>query len=351
VTLALALCAVVAAAAAVSSRSWRAPFPRPAPRSPRAIREDVPVLVDGLAAALGSGLSLPLAFAEVAPTLRPELAGATRRVAASLSLGASIPSAVEALSEIVPAEDVAPLVIVLASFARSGGRVGDGLERVAALLRGRLALEEERHALTAQSRASATVLVSLAPLGAAFLGIAMPDYGSTVIRDGLGLAALALAFEAAGALWLWRIVRRAAAAPDLASFLEAVVVGLDAGLTFERALSGLIERVPSLARAAEARRLLADLALGVPLATALRAFASRPEEARVAALVAASTRFGSPLAHVLVVQAEALRATERYRAQAVARRLPVLMLFPLAICVLPALLLVFLGPPLLTLLR
>ena len=59
----------------------------------------------------------------------------------------------------------------------------------------------------------------------------------------------------------------------------------------------------------------------------------------------------SPLAHLLVLRADALRETERHRAEAKARRMPILMLFPLALCILPALLLVFLGPPLLSLLR
>ena len=68
-------------------------------------------------------------------------------------------------------------------------------------------------------------------------------------------------------------------------------------------------------------------------------------------LVSAATRLGTPLAELLVAQADALRETERRRAQAHARRLPVHMLFPLAFCVLPALLIVFLGPPLLSLLR
>src|SRR5256885_13230324 len=97
--------------------------------------------------------------------------------------------------------------------------------------------------------------------------------------------------------------------------------------------------------------LLADLRLGAGLSRALRAFATGPDEARIAALVATSARFGSPLAHLLVLQADALRETERHRAEAKARRMPILMLFPLALCILPALLLVFLGPPLLSLLR
>lgn len=315
------------------------------------MRAALPTLVDALAAALGSGLSLPLAFAEIAPTLRPELATPTRRVASSLTLGARVSDAIAAYADVAPPEDVAPIAIVLASFARSGGRVSASLERLASLLRARLALAEERNALTAQSRASALVLVVLAPLGAVFFSLAMPDYLPTLVGDGLFLLALAILFEAAGSLWLWRIVRASALPPDLATFLDAVVVGLEAGLTFERALSGLVERAPNLVRARDARRLLADLALGRSLADALQAFASKPEEARIAALVGASMRFGSPLARLLVVQAEAIRATERHRAEAAARRLPILMLFPLALCILPALLLVFLGPPLLTLLR
>ncbi|MBM4420772.1 MAG: type II secretion system F family protein, partial [Chloroflexi bacterium] len=64
----------------------------------------------------------------------------------------------------------------------------------------------------------------------------------------------------------------------------------------------------------------------------------------------ASTRFGAPLAPLLVQQADALRERERSRAETQARRLPLLLLFPLTFCVLPALLVVFLGPPLLSLL-
>jgi Flp pilus assembly protein TadB len=320
-------------------------------RRDRELRAALPTLVDTLAAALGSGLSLSLAFAEVAPTLPPLLGGASRRSAAALALGARVEEALGAYDEIVPADELAPVTIVLSSFARSGGRVGASLERVARLLRARLALEEERSALTAQARASAFVLVALAPLGATFFTIAMPDYLPTLIGAGAGLLGLAFVFEIVGAAWLWRIVRGTVAPVDLANFLDAVVVGLDAGLTFERALAVLVERSSAFGRVAEARRLLADIALGTSLPDALRTFATRPDEARVAALVAAATRFGSPLAPLLVLQSEALRSTERHRAEATARRLPVLMLFPLTFCILPALLIVFLGPPLLALLH
>jgi tight adherence protein C len=324
-------------------RRWR--------RSQGDARLALPALVDALAAALASGLSLPLAFAEVWPTLPRSLASSTRRAANLLALGVRVREASRELFAVVPAEDLAPLVVVLETFARSGGRVSASLERVAALLRSRLALDEERRALTAQGRASAAVLVALAPLGAVFFGVAMPDYAAALTGEGGVLLLAAAAFEAVGAFWLWQILRVTTAGGDLATFLDAVVVGLEAGLSFERALGMLVERAPAVARLADARRLLADLSLGQGLQVSLRQFASGPDEARVASLISASTRFGSPLAHLLVVQADALRTSERHRAEATARRLPLLMLFPLAFCILPALLIVFLGPPLVALLR
>jgi tight adherence protein C len=316
----------------------------------RETRAALPALAEAVAAALSSGLSLPMALAEVAPTLPPGLAAPTRRAASALILGATVGDALRAYARAVPDEDIAPLAVVLTSFARSGGRVGGSLARVAALMRGRLALEDERAALTAQGRVSAMVLVALAPIGALFFALATPDYAAIFLGRGIGLLGVALVLEVVGALWLWRIVRATAPPPDLATFLDAVVVGLEAGLTFERALAALVERAPLFGRLSDARRLLADLALGRSLPDALLHFGRGGDDARIAALVVAATRFGAPLAELLVIQADALRTTERRRAEADARRLPVLMLFPLAITILPALLIVFLGPPLLSLL-
>jgi tight adherence protein C len=311
----------------------------------------LPGLVDAIAAALGSGLSVQLALAEVAPTLPRGLSRPTERAAAAMALGAPVDEALGAYDGVVAAEDLAPFAIVLGAFARSGGRIGRSLGRVAALLRGRIALEDERNALTAQGRASAFVLVALAPLGGAFFAVMTPEYLAVMFDRGRVLLVAAIALEVVGALWLWRILRLTTGGADLATLLDAVIVGLEAGLTFELALAALVARAPTVARLPEARRLLADLALGRGAHAAFASFGSAGStEARVAALVRAATRFGSPLANLLMTQADALRASDRRKAEAQARRLPILMLFPLALCVLPALLCVFLGPPLLSLL-
>jgi tight adherence protein C len=320
-------------------------------RAAHATRVGLPALIDAIAAALAAGLSLDLAFREVAPTLAPVLGQATARVASSLRLGEPIDRALAAYDGVVPAAELAPFAIVLGAFARSGGRVGRSLERVARLLRGRLALDAERAALTAQGRLSAAVLVGLAPLGALFFMILTPSYLGIFFGPGRPLGALAIALEVAGAAWLWYLVRTPSETPELAALLDAVVVGLDAGLSFELALAMLVARSPRVARLGEARRLLADLRLGRTPREAFAAFAaSGSDEARIAALVESASRFGAPLAELLVAQADALRDAERRQAESAARRLPILMLFPLSLCVLPALLVVFLGPPLLSLL-
>jgi Flp pilus assembly protein TadB len=320
-------------------------------RERASLRSALPALVDAIAAALAAGLSLEQAFSEVAPTLPAALGRPTASVATALRLGEPIDRSLSAYAGVVPAAELAPLAIVLSAFARSGGQIGRSLARVARLLRGRLALDAERAALSAQGRLSAIVLVALAPLGALFFAILTPSYVGTILGSGRGLAVAALVLESCGAIWLWRIVRAPSDTPELAALLDAVVVGLDAGLSFELALAALVARSPRVARLPEARRLLADLRLGRPPRLAFQAFAlSGSDEARIAALVESARRFGAPLADLLVAQADALREAERHRAEAKARRLPVLMTFPLTFCVLPALLLVFLGPPLLSLL-
>ena len=190
-------------------------------------------------------------------------------------------------------------------------------------------------------------MLFLGTVGLVFLLLARP-----IVRRGRGLLLLAVVLEVVATIWLARLVRTPPAAADLAALLDAVVVGLDAGLSFEQSLRALLERNADVGRIRDARLLAADLSLGVRRDRAFGTFAARGgPEARVAAIVSAATRLGAPLAELLVLQADALREAERRRAEGRARRLPILMMFPLTFCVLPALLIVFLGPPLLSMLR
>lgn len=136
----------------------------------------------------------------------------------------------------------------------------------------------------------------------------------------------------------------------LALLLDALVLSLEAGMSLELAL-GRIAGAGGPA-APLAAGMVADLSLGRGHRAALARFGERGDDARrVAGMILVAHRLGAPLAQALAVQADSLRLERRRRAEARARRLPVLILFPLTLCVLPALLLLFLGPPLLSFLR
>src|SRR5438477_10944399 len=77
----------------------------------RECRLALPGLVDSVAAALSSGLSVQLALIEVAPTLPRALARPTERAGASIALGASVDEALGAYAGAVAGEDLAPFAI------------------------------------------------------------------------------------------------------------------------------------------------------------------------------------------------------------------------------------------------
>lgn len=136
----------------------------------------------------------------------------------------------------------------------------------------------------------------------------------------------------------------------LALLLDALVLAMESGMSFEQAVLGIAaSRGPAASLAAP---ITIDLALGRGRAAALARFgATGPDAARVAAMLVLAQRLGAPLAQALAAHAESLRLERRRQAESRARRLPVLILFPMTLCILPALLILFLGPPVLSFLE
>ena len=152
-------------------------------------------------------------------------------------------------------------------------------------------------------------------------------------------------------IWLqWRSERRRMeidlALPD---FLDRLALGLDAGLGFEVALRRTAHDFRGLL-GEHLRRLVRQLDRGHPRPEALRGMAEQTPSDDLHAFVAAvqqSDRLGTSLARSLRVQTTLLRARRRRRAQEASRRLPILIVFPLVFFFLPALLIIYLAPPLL----
>jgi tight adherence protein C len=134
--------------------------------------------------------------------------------------------------------------------------------------------------------------------------------------------------------------------PDL---LDRLSLALDAGLGFEVAMRRSAERFPGRL-GDELRRMLRQIDRGHARGAAMEEMAARTPSEDLAAFASAvrqADRLGTSLAKALRVQSNLLRNTRRRRAQEAGRRLPVLIVFPLVFFFLPALLIIYLAPPLL----
>lgn len=140
--------------------------------------------------------------------------------------------------------------------------------------------------------------------------------------------------------------RQAIIQRDLADSLDQITMSVEAGLGFE----GAIERVVGTGTGPlneELRRMLLEMQLGAARSDALRNLADRTDVPDLRSFVFAivqSEAYGLPIARVLRVQASELRDKRKQRAEERALKIPVLLIFPLAFGIFPALFVVLLGP-------
>jgi tight adherence protein C len=152
-------------------------------------------------------------------------------------------------------------------------------------------------------------------------------------------------------IWLgWRRQRRCETIDIvLPNFLDRLNLSMDAGLGFEIALRRTSENFPGLL-GLELRKLVRAVDRGHTRFEALDQFVERTPSNDLAAFVTAvkqSDRLGTSLAKTLRIQSQILRARRRRRAEEAGRRLPILIVFPLVFFFLPALLIIYLAPPML----
>jgi tight adherence protein C len=141
-----------------------------------------------------------------------------------------------------------------------------------------------------------------------------------------------------------------AAVPDL---VELLVATTDAGLSPGVALRRTAEMLRG-PLGEELRRAVSEVEFGLPWQRALERMVARSEVPSLRALAAALSRsqqLGTVLGSTLRRVAEDLRTERRTRAEEVARKAPIKMLFPLVFLILPAFLLLTVGPVVLATIR
>jgi tight adherence protein C len=132
--------------------------------------------------------------------------------------------------------------------------------------------------------------------------------------------------------------------------LDLLTISVEAGLAFDASLSQVARNTEG-PLAAELARVLQEMQIGLGRANALRALGERstlPDLRSFCSAMVQADAFGIPIAQVLRVQAKDMRTKRRQRAEELAQKVPVKILFPLIFCILPSLFVVILGPAAIT---
>ena len=128
--------------------------------------------------------------------------------------------------------------------------------------------------------------------------------------------------------------------------LDLLTISVEAGLGFEAALVRVTQKWRN-ALSDEFSHALAEMRMGVSRRDALTAIVSRTDVADVATFIAAivqADQLGVSIARVLHTQAAQMRTQRRLRAEELAHKAPVKMVFPMIFLIFPALYVIILGP-------
>jgi tight adherence protein C len=137
---------------------------------------------------------------------------------------------------------------------------------------------------------------------------------------------------------------------ELPDALDLLTISVESGLSFDGGLAQVARNAEG-PLAGEFFRVLQEMQIGVGRTAAIRAMGERTDLTdlkQFAAAMVQADAFGIPIANVLRVQAREMRIKRSQRAEEQAQKVPVKILFPLIFCIFPMLMVVILGPSVVT---
>jgi len=170
----------------------------------------------------------------------------------------------------------------------------------------------------------------------------------------LGASGVAVGYIAPE-FWLGRRIRarQKAILLQIPDALDLLTISVRAGLGFDAALSKVVEKLQG-PLVDEFRRALAEVRVGKARRDALRDIIPRTEVTPLTNFIGAiiqAEQLGVSISKVLQVQSEQLRIERRQRAEEMAAKAPIKMLFPLVGCIFPSLFIVILGPAIILIIK
>lgn len=133
---------------------------------------------------------------------------------------------------------------------------------------------------------------------------------------------------------------------SLPDVIDLLVISVEAGLGFDMALSKVVEKIKG-PLAEEFARALNEIKMGKTRQAALKDLSSRAGSENLHSfltMIIQSTVMGFAIGPILRIQSDTMRVARRQRAEEMAMKAPIKMVFPLVFCIFPALFIVILGP-------
>ena len=132
----------------------------------------------------------------------------------------------------------------------------------------------------------------------------------------------------------------------LADALDMLTVCVEAGQGFDASLLYVARSIEGPV-AGEFARVLAEIQIGKSRGDAFSALSARTKVTEIRTFVSAlvqADRLGLPIGAVLREQSKQMRLIRRQRAEEKAQKVPIKILFPMLLCIFPALFIVIIGP-------
>ena len=146
-----------------------------------------------LSNSLKTGYPIDRALETVAAKSQPPVSTEFERVTTEITLGTSVEDALSGLLLRINSPDLEFIVTAILLHTRVGGNLAEVLDNISDTLRDRLQTKRDMSVLTAQSRASASIITGLPILLALGLYVFVPGYYAPMTSTWVGYAMLAVA--------------------------------------------------------------------------------------------------------------------------------------------------------------
>ena len=162
-------------------------------RRQQQFNEQLGSMLQLLSNSLKTGYAIDRALETVAAKSQPPVSTEFERVATEITLGTSVEDALSSLLVRINSPDLEFIVTAILLHVRVGGNLAEVLDNISDTLRDRLQTKRDMSVLTAQSRASATIITGLPILLALGLYVFVPGYYAPMTSTWVGYVLLGFA--------------------------------------------------------------------------------------------------------------------------------------------------------------